>query len=138
MIVADSGVWIDYFNNVKNKASETLSKLISEDVEIGVNYLIICEVLQGKLNEKKYQETKEILDSFKLLEINYDTIILASNIFRACQRGIKTNNITGQTIKTIDCIIASNCIEYDLELLHRDTHFDFISKIIGQLKIYKE
>ena len=137
MIMVDSGVLIDLFNKTENEEKETLKKLLRDRKKIAVNYLIIAEVLQGKQNEKEYQKIKMALDNLELLEINYNTIIRATNIFRACQKGIKQNNITGQTMKTIDCIIASNCIENDLELLHNDKHFDFIEKITGQLEIYK-
>ena len=136
MIVVDSGVLIDLFDNTKNKTSEILAKLLTNREKIAINYLVIAEVLQGFKNEKEYQRIKKALENLELLEINYNTIIGATNIFRACQKGID-NNITGQTMKTIDCIIASNCIENNLELLHRDVHFDFIAEITGKLKIYK-
>jgi predicted nucleic acid-binding protein len=133
MIIVDSGVWIDFFNNKKTKEAEILQKIINNKTEIGINYLIMAEILQGANNEKEYEETKMILDKLKLLEIDYDTIILSSSIFRACKKG--NAFINGQTMKTIDCIIASSCIEYGIELLHRDTHFDFISKF-SDLKVY--
>jgi predicted nucleic acid-binding protein len=137
MIMVDSGVWIDLFKKRINKETDILKDILRKNENIGINYLVIAEILQGEQNKREYQRIKGILETFDLLEIDYNTILTATDIFRACQKGIKQNNITGQTMKTIDCIIASNCIENNLKLLHNDKHFDFIEKITGQLKVYK-
>jgi len=137
MIIVDTSVWIDFFKNKKNRETEILLTLIGKNKRIGVNSIIIQEVLQGKINEKDYINAKEILNNFTLYEVKHKTIINAIAIYRACVKG-KGNTLTGQTVSPFDCIIASSVIEYDLEIFSSDAHFEFISKITGKLKIYYE
>ena len=136
MIMVDSGVWIDFFKKKINRETDILKDLIRKNEYVVINYLIIMEVLQGKRHEKDYREAKEVLDNLRLLEIDYNTILTAISIFRTCQKGIKQNNITGQTLKTTDCIIASQCIENDLPIFTRDKHFKMMQEFFPELKIY--
>jgi predicted nucleic acid-binding protein len=137
MVIVDTGVWIDFIDNKERKEVEILAKLLKDKQKVGLNSIIMMELLQGCKNKKEVAKFKAILNDFYCYLIYHDTIIQASEIYRACKKGLNNDDLTGQTINPLDCIIASNCIEYDLELLHRDVHFNFIEKITGQLKVYK-
>jgi len=135
MIMVDTGLWLDFINGIDSKKVKTLTKLIADEKEISFNSIIMMELLQGCKNEKEVIRVKTILKDFYCYVISHNAIIQANEIYRACKKG-RGNNLTGQTVSPLDCIIASNCIENNVELLHRDKHFDFISKITGTLKIY--
>jgi len=108
MVIVDTSVWIDFLEG-KNKDKEQFKIFIEllNNEKVGLNSIIMAEILQGKKTEKQYQNTKNILDTFKLFIVTHNTIIKASKISMACQR-------IGETIKLTDCIIAASCIEYNL------------------------
>ena len=130
MILVDSSVLIDFFNKKINDETEILFRLVKNRENIAINSIILLELLQGEKNKKKLKEIEEGLNIFKLYEINHKTIINAIAIARACQN-------SGKTIKTVDLVIATNAIENNLELFHKDKHFDIIVEVTGLLKVYK-
>ena len=129
MIVIDSCVWIAYSNNKKTKEVEVLNTLLANQVEIAVTSVIILETIAGERDLKKYKEIKETLESFDLIKVDHDTIMLAIEIYRACQD-------IGQTMKYLDCMIAASCIQYDLEIFSDDKHFDIMAEVTKRLKVY--
>jgi len=88
------------------------------------------ELLQGITDDKEHSRLKVILSSFKCYPMNHNSIMEAGNIYRECQKN-------GYIIKPIDCIIATNCIENNLELFHKDNHFNIISNVTKKLRIYE-
>jgi predicted nucleic acid-binding protein len=131
MVVIDSSILIDLFNGTDNKETETLSNLVKQNKKIGFNSIIMFEITSGERNEPKYQRIKKGLNNFTLFKVDHNTIIQAIEIYRQCED-------VGKTISPNDCIIASSCIENDVAIFSRDQHFDFIAKITGQLKVYKD
>jgi len=130
MIVIDSSILIDFFENENKKEVKILRDLINSNVEIAVTSVIILETISGERDLKKYKEIKETLESFTLIKVDHDTIMLAIEIYRACED-------VGKTMKYMDCMIASSCIENDVEIFAEDKHFDIIAEVTGRLKIYR-
>ncbi len=130
MIVVDTSVWIDFFNQINNHQSLLLQNLLIEEEEIYLTELIIAEVLQGIKSEEFFKKIKDNLLLFPVLFPQpVTTYIHASQIYRICRKN-------GHTIrKTIDCVIASICIENHATLLHKDSDFDQIA-LCTNLKIY--
>ena len=137
MIIIDSNIWIDFFKNIENQETKELSYLLRNKIAVGSNSIIVTEVLQGKREEKEYQRIKHVLNTFRVYRINHETILNAGDIFRTCQNGIKEDkNISGKTMKTCDCIIASSCIENDVMIFSKDKHFKLMAEFFPQLKIF--
>jgi len=138
MIITDSNIWMDFFKEIENEETKELDYILKNRIKVGINSIIVIEVLQGILDDKEYQKVRSFLSKFKLFKINHNTIIKAGAIFRTCQKGIKTRDgvIKGKTLKTTDCIIASQCIETDLPIFARDKHFKIMQEFFPQLKIY--
>lgn len=133
-LVADSSVWIDFFNKKTTSQIETIKDLIVSEVvvsRITILPTILQEVLQGINNNKYYEVVKDNLYGFNFLVYDsYNASVNAADLFRYLQK-------KGVTIrKSNDCLIASLCIENDLSLLHKDRDFDNIAKHTS-LKIYK-
>jgi predicted nucleic acid-binding protein len=130
MIVADTSVWIDYFNGIEGNHVEILDyELVHERVIIGD--LIIVELLQGFRDENQYGIAKQIIEQLKYydlggIEIAYKT---AQNYRKLRKKGITVR-------KTIDMIIGTFCIENGFELIHNDRDFDPLEKYLG-LKVRK-
>ncbi len=93
-------------------------------VEAG--YLILCEVLQGIREDNHFAEVRDELLGFHLFEAGGKELALASALnYRALRAH-------GYTIRrTIDCLIATFCLQAGHELLHRDRDFDAFEKTLG-------
>ena len=117
MVIVDTTIWIDYFGNVDNAETDWLDGRLDTG-EVGLTDLILCEYLQGVSSEK---EVSLILPSMGKFEI-FDTggVVLAEASARNYRR-LRSRGITVRA--TIDCLIATFCIERGFSLLHRDRDY---------------
>lgn len=125
MILVDSSVWIDYFNDVSTPQSDRLDSLLEVE-PLAIGDLILAEVLQGFSSERDFNQVRKSLDAFALVELGgKDIAVQAAKNFRKL-RGL------GITVrKTIDTIIATRCIESGFMLLHSDRDFDAFEAHLG-------
>ena len=117
MILVDSSVWIDYFNGNPTPESDYLDSILGHQ-SILVGDLILAEVLQGFKNDSDFESAHLALLSFPCVEIvnKYYAIESARNYRILRKMGISVR-------KTIDCLIATFCLENDISLLHSDHDF---------------
>jgi len=130
MVLADTSVWIDYFNGVVNWQTDRLDWLLdSQPVALGD--LILTEVLHGFDQEAEFQRARAVLTLLPFYELGgYDLCLQAANNYRILGR-------QGITVrKTIDVMIATGCIAWSLELLHNDRDFVPMEQMLG-LKVIK-
>ncbi len=125
MIVADSSVWIDYFNGVVTGQTECLHTLLGEELVL-MGDIILTEVLQGFKEDSKFRKARQLLETLPCKQmLGRDLAIRsAQNYRRLRQKGITVR-------KTIDVMIATFCIESDLALLHSDKDFEPMSKYLS-------
>ena len=125
MILADSSVWIDYFNGRISNETDLLDGLLGQQLVL-TGDLILAEVLQGFRHEKDYRIALRL---FELIEIRNlggrDIAVRAAQNYRA----LRAKGITPR--KTIDMIIATYCIAHGLPLLHADRDFDVAETELG-------
>ena len=108
MIVADSSVWIDYFNGVINKQTDELENIIGEEY-IALTDHILLEVLRGFRNDTDYNNVKSHLKKFPCYNtLNFDLAVKCAENYRY----LKAQGITIRS--TIDLIIGTFCIENNL------------------------
>lgn len=123
MIVVDTTVWIDFFNEANSPEEKYLQDLIREGRSVALTDLIFCEILQGIRDDAKWDQTRTILLHYPILRM--DTLVTfeqAALIYRICRK-------RGLTVrKTIDCLIAAVCIANEVELFHKDSDFDRIAR----------
>jgi predicted nucleic acid-binding protein len=118
MVIVDTSVWIDFLNDVENRQTVWLEAALKLQ-KIGLTTLILCEVLQGARTELQFHDL--IRDFFKLDVFDTGDAKLAV----ASAQNYRTLRQRGYTIRrTIDCIIATFCIEHGHQLLHNDRDFD--------------
>ncbi len=129
MILVDTSVWIDYFNGVINKQTETLDRLLSEK-SVLIGDIILTEVLQGFDSDKEFRWAKQALDPLDCVHLGGKPLAIkaASNF-----RFLRSKGITIR--KTVDMLIGTWCIEHDVELLHNDKDFDQIATQLP-LRVY--
>ncbi len=118
MIFVDSSVWIDYFRGTRSKETERLDEILGAE-PLAIGDLVLAEVLQGFKSDRDFNQAKKLLTSLVVVDlVGKEIAIQAARNFRLLrERGITVR-------KTIDTVIATYCIENDLELLHSDRDFD--------------
>jgi predicted nucleic acid-binding protein len=88
--------------------------------------LILCEVLQGIRKQADFIRVRDHLLRFEVFPGG------GVNLAIAAARNYRTLRQSGYTVsKTIDCWIATFCLEGDHQLLHRDHDFDAFEKVLG-------
>ena len=118
MIMVDSTVWIDYFNGEITLQTDYLDRILPAE-PILVGDLILAEVLQGFRKDSDFDKASRALSKFVQISLlNPALAIQSARNFRALRKkGISVR-------KTIDCLIATYCIEHGHDLLHSDADFD--------------
>ncbi|MFO8031129.1 MAG: PIN domain nuclease [Desulfohalobiaceae bacterium] len=118
MILVDSSVWIDYFNGLFNKATDYLDQALTEQTVL-IGDLILMEVLQGFRSQRDFQTARSYLTQLECHVLcSPQLALLGAENYRFLRR-------KGVTIrKTVDMIIGTWCIAYNIPLLHADRDFD--------------
>jgi predicted nucleic acid-binding protein len=119
VVVADSSVWIDYFNAQANPARDTLRRLLREGVtRIVVPDLVLFEVLRGFRGERDLRQAQLLMMSLDVEAVSSVALCLqAAQHYRDLRK-------VGITVRSgIDVLVATFCIERDYRLLHRDRDF---------------
>lgn len=125
MILADSGVWIDFFRGAQNATTEQLARCVQTST-VGVGDLMLVEVLQGFTSDREYTDARRLMTLFPVVTIGGEDIALqAAQNYRALRR----RGITAR--KTIDTLIATRCILDGIPLLYSDRDFDPFVEHLG-------
>ena len=129
MIFVDSSVWIDYFNGIDSKQTNTLNEMLGVR-PVAVGDLILTEVLQGFREDKDYKAAKSLFDDLIIFDlVGRDIAIKSADNFRTLRK-------KGITIrKPVDAIIATFCIEKILPLLFVDKDFKPFVKTLGLIAV---
>ncbi len=130
MILVDTTVWVDYFNGRVTPETTTLDKILSTD-EIIIGDIILVEVLQGFRSDQDFEAALHALLRFKQVNmLSPDLAVQSARYFRQLRKA-------GITVrKTLDCFIATYCIENQTGLLHCDRDFDPFEQHLGLKVIY--
>jgi predicted nucleic acid-binding protein len=125
MIVVDSSVWIDFFNGRKTPQTDWLDSALGNTPLI-MGDLILTEVLQGFQDDKEFKTAMDLLSGIPCMTMGgHDAAIKSALNYRILRK-------KGVTVrKTIDVMIGTFCIHYQLPLLHDDRDFDPMVKFLG-------
>lgn len=117
MIVVDTSVWIDHFAGVMSAEVVRLHNLLGA-APIVVGDIVLCEILQGARSEQIARDLQRRLEWFNIEPM------LSPELAMAAAENYRFLRSKGPTIRTVDLIIGTYCIERALPLLHRDSDFD--------------
>lgn len=125
MIVVDTTVWIDYFNGSQTPQADLLDDLLSRQI-IVMGDLILGELLQGFRRDADFEQARAMLCRLEQIQmLNTELAIQSARYYRFLRaRGITIR-------KTVDCNIATCCIENGYELLHNDRDYDPFEQHLG-------
>ncbi len=125
MILVDSTIWIDYFNGVSTPYTDYLDMILSQRFVL-VGDIILAEVLQGFRSDRDFEQARDALTRFEVAALLSPSLALQSALN---YRYLRKRGITVR--KTVDCFIATYCIEQGHDLLHSDQDFDPFEEHLG-------
>jgi predicted nucleic acid-binding protein len=128
--IVDTTVWIDYFGGIVNEHTAWVDIQLSRQ-RLGLTDLILCETLQGIRDDADFSLVRTELLKFQLFNTGgRDLAVAAAQNYRTLRK-------RGYTVrKTIDCLIATFCMERGHSLLHRDRDFDTFEKNLQLIVIH--
>lgn len=124
MVIVDTTVWVDYLNGVGTPEVEWFER---EAVRrrLGLLDLMLCEILQGLSTNDEAARVLRYLRRFEVFETG------GVDLATAAARNYRRLRARGKTIrKTIDCLIATFCMNHDHALLHCDRDFDAFEDLL--------
>ena len=131
MYLVDTSVWIDYFREIENVATNKFISILDRKLPFGITGVIYQEILQGAASEQDFNQLKDYLTTQRFFHPHDEvtTFESAAKLFYLCRR-------KGITIRsTIDCFIAQIAMEHDLTLLHNDQDYDRIRSVVPELQL---
>lgn len=128
MVLVDTSIWIDFFQNNDSSHTNTLEGLIKNNNRAVICGVVLQEVLQGIKDHTSYELTKERLLKLPFLDTNKETYIYASSLYRTLRR-------KGVTIPSVDATIASVAVLNRIPIFTKDEHFKTIARY-SELKLF--
>ena len=132
MILVDTSVLIDFLRSRNNPKPQLLEEILERKNLWGITNFIYQEILQGAKDGNEFNRLKEYFETVPSYSLKFGR----QSFERAALLNVRCRN-AGVTIRsTIDLLIAETAIENDLALLHNDSDFDSMSKIVQELRIF--
>ena len=132
MVIVDTTVWIDYFNDIRNPETDWLDVELDRQ-RLGLTDIILCEVLQGVRDDAAAATVERQLFGLEVFETG------GVDLARASAKNYRMLRSRGHTVrKTIDCLIATFCLRERHSLLHRDRDFDPFERLLNLSVIHPQ
>ena len=124
MVIVDTTVWVDYLKGAGTLEVEWLDRETSRQ-RLGLLDLMACEVLQGLSTDEEAVRVLRHLRRFEIFQTGGIELAVAA------ARNYRHLRSRGRTVrKTIDCLIATFCVEQNHALLHNDRDFDAFEELL--------
>jgi predicted nucleic acid-binding protein len=124
-VIVDTTVWIDFFRNTVTEQTELLEQVVRNG-NAALGDLIVGEILQGVETDKQFRSLKQHLANFPAYSmVGLDNAVKSAMNYRR----LRAKGFTVR--KTVDCWIATFCIEQGFPLLHNDRDFDPFEEQLG-------
>ena len=115
-VLADTSIWIEYFNQPDSVAGNTLEQLILDDSVVYAG-IILTELLQGARKKTEFNQILDNIVALPYLETTHQTWVSAGKLsFEMRRKGI--------TIPVSDLVLACLAGENDCLIFSLDRHFD--------------
>ncbi|HUT55866.1 MAG TPA: PIN domain-containing protein [bacterium] len=129
LVMADTCIWIDYFNRPGSRVSQHLGELI-QDERVALVGPVLAELLSGTRTKEELDLINETLDILPYYEADLNAWKMTAMIMLQLKKH-------GKTVKLIDALIASLCITNKLRLYSIDKDFDHIAHSFPMLIHYR-
>lgn len=125
MVIVDTTVWVDYLNDLSTAETEWLDQQLARQ-PLGLLDLMLCEILQGLSTDGEATRVLRHLRRFTIFETG------GVDLATEAARNYRRLRAQGRTVrKTIDCLIATFCLQEGHSLLHCDRDFDPFEQLLG-------
>jgi hypothetical protein len=126
-ILTDTSPWLDLLRGVETPATGLLRRLILTR-RVGIPDLVVMEILQGTRDRVHFNRLLQDLLKFQVHPVGrFATMVRAAENYQFLRS-------RGVTIRSsIDCLIATYCIEGGHQLVHSDRDYDAFEKHLGLL-----
>jgi predicted nucleic acid-binding protein len=124
MVIADTSVWIPFFNRPDSREKAAIDILIDAE-EIALVGVVLAELLQGCRTESERNSLSDGLTALPYYEVTRSTWSHAGDLSAQLLR-------RGVTVPLSDLVIAALALERECHMYSLDTHF---RKIRG-LRLY--
>lgn len=118
MVIADTSVWISFFNRPASAEKRALDALIDSD-EVAIVGVVLAELLQGCRTPKERDALKETILALPYVEMTQSVWIRAGETSSALLR-------RGITLPIPDLIVAAVALEQQFQVYSLDNHFQKI------------
>lgn len=115
MVIADTSVWIPFFNRPDSPEKAALDLLIDAD-EVSLVGVVLAELLQGCRTPSERNTLSEALLALRYYEVAQSTWQRTGDLSAQLLR-------KGVTLPLSDLIIAALAIEHDCRVYSLDAHF---------------
>lgn len=115
MVIADTSVWIPFFNQPDSREKETLDTLIDAD-ELALVGVVLAELLQGCRSRTERTQVADAMLALPYFETTRRSWIRIGDISSSLLR-------RGITLPMPDLIVAGLAIENDCKVYSLDAHF---------------
>lgn len=130
MIIVDATVWVDYLRGVTTPQTDWLENHLVRE-RLGLTDLILCEVLQGVKDDEAFRAVQQELLKLEVFSTGGPGLAVAA------ARNYRKLRAAGHTVRrTIDCLIATFCLERGHGLLHNDRDFDPFEQRLGLVVVH--
>ena len=117
-IMVDTSVWIDFFRGNETLEVERLVAYLDDNERIFTGDLILAEIFQGIRHDNELAAIEVAFRPFLVIDMVGEANARQSASF---YRELRSQGVTIR--KTIDCMIATWCIQHQIPLLHADHDF---------------
>lgn len=118
MVIADTSVWIPFFNRPDSPEKTALDLLIDAD-EVALVWVVLAELLQGCRTPSERDSLSDALLALLYYEVTQSTWSQTGDLSATLLR-------KGVTLPLSDLIIAALAIERNCRIYSLDTHFEKI------------
>ena len=123
--MVDTSAWIEFFNDGDPSVVTLVDQALREELVV-IGDLVYCEIMQGLHNPQERRMIAEILLALPRFDL------VGFHLAEKSAKNYRHLRSRGLTIrKTIDVLIATFCIEYEMELIHHDRDFTHFASALG-------
>ena len=122
LVLIDTSIWVKFFRGGDLNLIQNVQKLILRN-EACICPPILQEILQGVSEIKTFEKLSDQLLSLHFLEADSKMMAIdaAKLYFRLRKQGVTIR-------KSMDCLIASYALTFDVSFYHADRDFDNVSR----------
>jgi predicted nucleic acid-binding protein len=131
-VLVDTSVWIGLLRNADRPVVQALKRLLDSDTLVALTPFILQEILQGTGSEAHFATLQRYFADLPMFAPRNPVLThrAAAQLYCRCRWA----GVTPRS--SIDCLIASTAIEYELPLLHDDRDFEQIARIETRLELF--